>query len=58
MGFPTTLDKSIVVAALQSVKELESHSSLSRQATLHGVCVPVTKPKFLVSPRTPIGYAL
>ena len=50
MGFPITLDESIVMAALQSVKELKSHYSLSRAATLHGVRALGTKPKFFGAP--------
>jgi hypothetical protein len=43
MGFPITLDKSIVMAALQSVKELEGSLPLSRTATLLGIHVLATK---------------
>lgn len=39
MGFPTTLDESVVVVALQSFKEPEAGESLSRSAALPGVCV-------------------
>lgn len=53
MGFPITLDESSVMAALQSVKELESRYSLSRAATLHGVRALGTKPKFFWCPLGP-----